>query len=294
MNHLYLRAFYVVASERSFTRAAQVLNVSQSTLSSHVKALEETYGIRLLERRNRTVVPTDTGEVLVSQCRELFRQEEEIDSLLNRSQKLQAGRLKVGADGPKHVLPVLAKFKSLHPDFKISLYSGNARTVAQGLLDYETDVAIMATLEQPHTQLYAESLLRYALVAVVPRGHRLARKRSVNVEDLAKERLIMREPTSLTRHLLNKSFERAQVVLKEMMEMNSREAIREAVASGMGISVMSEIEFPSSDDRTVAIRIDNPELQLTEYVACRRNRKDTRAIVEFFRLARETCANGQE
>lgn len=69
--------------------------------------------------------------------------------------------------------------------------------------------------------------------------------------------------------------------------MNSREAILEAVASGMGISLMSEIEFPSNDDRTVPIRINDPELQLTEYVACRRNRKDTRAILEFFRLARE-------
>lgn len=287
MNYLYLRAFYAVATERSFTRAAQVLNVSQSTLSSHVKALEETYGIRLLERRNRTVVPTDTGEVLVAQCRELFRHEEEIDSLLNRSQKLQAGRLKVGADGPKHVLPVLGKFKLLHPDFKISLHSGNARSVVQDLLGYETDVAIVATLDQPHAQLHAEPLIRYALVAFVPKTHRFARKAAIDVADLATERFIMREPASLSRHLLNKSLERAGVVLRDTMEMNSREAIREAVASGMGISLMSEIEFPSSDDRTVALRINDPQLQLTEYVACRKNRMDTRAIMEFFRLARE-------
>jgi len=289
MNYLYLRAFYVVASEHSFTRAAQVLNVSQSTLSSHVKALEEIYGIRLLERRNRTVVPTDMGGALLSKCRELFRHEEEIDSLLNRGQKLQAGRLKVGADGPKHVLPVLAKFKLLHPDFKISLYSGNARSVAQNLLDYETDVALVATLEQPHAQLYAEPLMNYALVAFVPRTHRFARKRIIEVADLANERLIMREPASLTRHLLNKSLERAGVVARDTMEMDSREAIREAVASGMGISLMSEIEFPSHDNRTIALRINDPELRLTEYVACRKNRKDTRAIMEFFRLAREFC-----
>lgn len=287
MNYLYLRAFYVVATERSFTRAAQVLNVSQSTLSSHVKALEETYGIRLLERRNRTVMPTDIGDVLLAQCRELFRHEEEIDSLLNRSQKLQAGRLKVGADGPKHVLPVLVQFKQLHPDFKISLHTGNARSVTQNLLDYETDVAIVATLEQPHAHLYWEPLLSYALVAFVPKQHRLAGKQSIDVKDFADEQFILREHASLTRHLLNKSLERAGVVLKHTMEMNSREVIREAVACGMGISIMSEIEFPSHDDRTVAIPINDPELRLTEYVACRKNRKDTRAIMEFFRLARQ-------
>lgn len=287
MNYLYLRAFYTVALERSFSRAAQVLNVSQSTLSSHVKALEETYDLRLLERRNRTVVPTDTGEALLAQCRLLFQQEEEIDALLNRSQKLQAGRLKVGADGPKHVLPVLSKFMALHPDIKVSLYSGNAKSVAQDLLDYETDVAIVATLEQLHPQLYFEPFRRYALLAFVPCTHRFAQRSSIEVSELAGERVIMRERTSLSRHLLSKSLERAGVVIKDTVEMDNREVIREAVALGMGISLMSEIEFPSHDKRTVAVALNDPELQLTEYVTCRKNRKDARAIVEFFRLARE-------
>lgn len=287
MNYLYLRAFYTVALEQSFSRAAQVLHVSQSTLSSHVKALEESYDIRLLERRNRTVVPTDTGEALLAQCRLLFQQEEEIDGLLNRSQRLQAGRLKVGADGPKHVLPVLSRFMSLHPDIKVSLYSGNAKGVMQDLLDYETDVAIVATLDPLHAQLHFEPFTRYALLAFVPRAHRFAQMPSIEVSDLASERVIMRERNSLTRHLLNKSLERARVVLKNTVEMDNREVIREAVALGMGISLMSEIEFPSHDDRTVAVAINDPELQLMEYVTCRKNRKDARAIVEFFRLARE-------
>ncbi|WP_168787940.1 LysR substrate-binding domain-containing protein [Paraburkholderia aromaticivorans] len=285
MNYLYLRAFYAVATERSFTRAAQVLNVSQSTLSSHVKELEETYDIRLLDRRGRTVVPTDTGEAVLAQCREFFRHEEQIDGLLNRSQKLQAGRLKVGADGPKHVVSVLASFMELHPDFKVSLHTGNARNVTQDLLNYETDVAIVAALGAPHTQLYTEPWIRYALVAVIPRTHPLARKEAMDLTDFANERVIMREPTSLTRQLLTRSLERAGILVQNTMEMDSREAIREAVASGMGISVMSEIEFPNDDAHIAGIRINDPELQFTEYVACRENRKNTPSIKEFFRLA---------
>ena len=150
MNFLYLRAYHAVASERSFTRAAQILKVSQSTLSCHVKALEESYGIRLLDRRGRTVVPTDIGEALLAQCRELFRHEEQIDDLLNQGQRLQAGRLRIGADGPRHVVPVLRKFMELHPDFQVAMSGGNSRKVTHDLLNYETDVAIVATPSGTH------------------------------------------------------------------------------------------------------------------------------------------------
>lgn len=289
MNNVYLRAFHAVASERSFTRGAQVLNVTQSTLSSQVKALEEAYDVRLLDRRGRDVVPTDIGEALLAQCRELFRQQEEINDLLSQSQKLQAGRLKIGADGPRHVLPVLKKFMELHPSIKISLATGNAKKVAQDLLDYETDVAIVATEGIPHAQLYLEPLTRYALVAFVPKGHPLASKPAMELTDFLNERVIIREPSSLTRRLLMKSLDRAGVVPQHIIEMDSREASREAVASGMGISVMSELEFPSGDDRTVALKINDPDLCITEFVACLNNRKHTRSIREFFRLARMFC-----
>ncbi len=263
-----------------------MLNVTQSTLSSHVKALEDAYDIRLLDRRGRNVVPTDIGEALLVQCRELFRQQDEIDGLLNQSRKLQAGRLKIGADGPRHVLPVLKSFMELYPSMKISLASGNAKKVAQDLLNYETDVAIVATEGMPHAQLYLEPLIRYSLVAFVSKGHPLADKPVMELADFLNERLIIREPSSLTRRLLMKSLGRAGVAPKHVIEMDSREATREAVASGMGISVMSEVEFPSGDDRTVALKINDPNLSITEFVACLKSRKHTRSIREFFRLAR--------
>lgn len=286
MNFLYLRAYYTVATERSFTRAAQMLNVSQSTLSSQVKALEESYGIRLLDRRGRNVYPTDIGQALLVQCRDLLRQEEAIDELLNQSQKMRAGQLKIGADGPKHVVPVLKKFMDLHPNYKVSLSSTYSQKVAKDLLDYETDVAIVAMEGAPHEQLYVEPLMTYSLVAFVPRNHRLAKKGVMELSDFASERLIIREPVSKVRRLLMRSLERAGVVLqKHFIEMNSREAALEAVAAGMGVSVMGEIEFPRQDRRCVELKINDPELRFTEVVACRKNRKDTPSIKEFFRLA---------
>ena len=144
MNFLYLRAFHSVATEHSFTRAAQVLHVSQSTLSWQVKALENIYGLRLLDRRGRHVVPTEIGQSVLELSRELFRIQDVIESVLGQNQMLQSGRLKVGADGPRHVIPVLREFMRLHPNVGVSLTSGNARKVLSDLLNYEIDVAIVA------------------------------------------------------------------------------------------------------------------------------------------------------
>lgn len=285
MNYHYLRAFFTVANEKSFTRAAQVLNISQSTLSSQVKALEENYDVRLLDRRGRFVVPTDVGQVLVDQCRELFRQQDGIDDFLNRSKKLQSGRLKIGADGPKHVLPILKTFIDLHPNVSISLTTGNARKVLQDLHNYETDVAIVAVDGVPHHQLYLEKLIEYSLVAFVPRGHKLAEKSCITLSDFAGQRVINREPLSMTRRLLTSRLETGKIEVDSFLEMDSREATREAVACGMGISVMSEIEFPHGDDRIVCLPINDPALQIVEYVACLKSRQQTRTIKEFFRIA---------
>jgi len=287
MNHIYLRAYYAVASEGSFTRAANVLNVTQSTLSSQVKALEETYDVRLLDRRGRSVVPTDVGEELMRHCRDLFDRQEQIDVLLDKSRKLHAGRLKIGADGPKHVLPVLKRFMDLHPNINVTLTTGNAKGVTQRLLNYESDVAIVATENTPNAQLFTERLTRYSLVAYVPKSHKLAGQKTMELKDFADELLIIREPTSLTRRLLLKSLKRDKIEPRNMIEMDSREASREAVASGMGISVMSEVEFPKGDDRIIALQINDPTLRIEEHVACLKSRKNTKSIKEFFRVARD-------
>lgn len=289
MNLLYLRAFHGVASEHSFTRAAQMLRVSQSTLSWQVKALEEMYGLRLLDRRGRRVVPTEIGQKVLEQSRELFRLQDVIESILGQSQMLQAGRLKVGADGPRHVIPVLGKFIELHPNVSVSLTTGNAKKVLDDLLNYETDVAIVASPKARETRLYMLPYRSYNLVAFVSRNHPLSKRKRMQLKDFEGQRLIIREPSSLTRQLLMRALSKAGVKAAALIECDSREAAREAVAAGMGISVMSATEFPSVDQRCVALEIADRSLRITEYVTCLKSRKDLRTVREFFRVAGESA-----
>ncbi len=285
MNFLYLRAFHAVASERSFTRAAEVLRVSQSTLSWQVKALEERYGVRLLDRRGKQVVPTEVGKRTLQLCREVFRLQDEIEQTLNETQKLQTGRLKVGADGPRHVLPVLAHFMQLHPNISISLTTGSAKKVMSDLLNYEIDVAIVAAERPRETQLYMVHFHTYPLVAYVPRNHPWCRRKSIKPIDFHGQQVVVREPTSLTRHKFLRSLQRAGAVPSVVIEIDNREATREAVALGLGIGVMGSSEFHGADPRCVSLSIEDAELHFTEYVACLNKRRDMRAIREFFRIA---------
>ncbi len=285
MNFLYLRAFHAVASERSFTRAAQVLHVSQSTLSWQVKALEELYGVRLLDRRGRQVVPTEAGQQTLERSREIFRLQDEIERGLSQSLKLQSGRLKVGADGPRHVLPVLNEYMRLYPSISVSLSTGSAKEVMTDLLNYETDVAIVASENARDSRLHMLHYVTYPVVAYVPRSHPWSKRKSVKPIDFHGERVIVREPASMTRQKFLRSLSKAGAVPSALIEIDNREATREAVAIGMGISVMSAAEFPGADNRCVSLEIKDTTLQFTEYVACLKSRRDLRTVREFFRVA---------
>src|SRR5579885_1590996 len=140
MNHAQLRAFHAVASAGSFTRAAAALHVTQPTLSGQVKALEESYGIRLFDRRGRRIAPTELGRELLDLTRRIFGLEAEAEHLLSAARGLSKGHLRVGADAPYHVTAALAAFTRRYPGIQISLIVGNSADLARDLLEHKIDV----------------------------------------------------------------------------------------------------------------------------------------------------------
>lgn len=285
MNFMHLRAFHTVATERSFTRAAQILNVSQPTLSAQVKSLEAAYGVRLLDRRRGEVVPNDIGNEVLAVSREIFTLEDALETVLVQNRQLQSGRLKIGADAPRHVVPVLDRLMRLHPGLTLSLSTGNAKRVLEDLLDFQTDVAIVALPKARETRLYMVPFCSYRLVAFVARDHPWASRTSITLKDFDGERVIVREPSSMTRQILMRALHGVRSRPASLVEIDNREASREAVARGIGIGVMSAIEFPSPDRRCVALPIQDAGLELTEYVACLDQRRNVATVREFFRVA---------
>jgi len=282
MNFAQLRAFHAVASEGGFTRAATKLRVSQPTLSGQVKALETGFGVELFDRRGRRIRPTELGEALYAVSRRIFGLVEEADQLLSEARGLARGYLRVGADAPFHVIAALGAFNRCFPGIKLTVSIGNTETLLRDLMDHRIDVAILANLS-PDGRLHAVPLREDRLVLFVDRSHPWARRKSVPIGSLAGQRMVLREEGSTTRRSFETALTRAGVALGEVLELGSREAVREAVSAGLGIGVVSLSEF-GSDRLLHRIEVSDADLTSVEYVACLAERRGLRLIRAFLDL----------
>ncbi|MEE8501809.1 MAG: LysR substrate-binding domain-containing protein [Kiloniellales bacterium] len=287
MNHAQLRAFHAVASAGSYTRASEMLHVTQPTLSGQVKALEEAYGVRLFQRRGRGVELTDLGRRLLNVTRRLNSVEAEAEQLLAASRGLTGGQLRVGADAPAHVVPLLAAFSRRHPGVELSISFGNSEKVLQDLLARRSEIAVLADVA-PDDRIYALPLRRDCLVAFVNRGHRWARRRSIRLAELSEERVILREPGSTTRAIFEGALAEHAIRPGGVLEIGSREAVREAVVAGLGVGLVFESEF-GRDGRLHALALADAPLEAVESAACLEDRRAVRVVRAFFDLLRETA-----
>lgn len=285
MNAAHLRAFHAVATEGGFTKAARLLHVTQPTLSQEVKALEEAHGVLLFDRSRRGVTLTEVGRALFAVTRRLFAAEQEALELLAGVHHLEGGALAVGADGPFHAVPLLAAFAKRHPGPTVTLSVGNSATLLRGLLETRIDVAVLAGVPGD-ARLYVLPFRRDPVKALLPCGHRLARQRAVTLKDLAAERLVMREPGSMTRQLVERAFADADLTPASALEIESREAVVEAVAAGLGIGFVSAAEF-TADPRLVLLPIAGAVVEMDEYVVCLRERRRLAVVRAFLEVARE-------
>jgi aminoethylphosphonate catabolism LysR family transcriptional regulator len=282
ITYAQLRAFHAVASEASFTRAAAALHVTQPTLSAQVKALEESYGVLLFDRRGRRTEPTELGRQLLAVTRRYFGLETEAEQLLAATRALSDGHLRVGADAPQHVMAELSAFQRRYPGVRLSLSIGNSDEVLHQLLDHRSDVAIIADLPED-LRLFARPLRRDQLIAFVERTHPWAERGAIGLAELASQRMILREVGSTTRRAFEAALVKAAIPIGEVLEIGSREGVREAVAAGLGVGIVSAFEF-GHDARLRALAIEGAAIEMVEYVACVTDRRDLRIVRAFLDL----------
>lgn len=287
MNYLHLRAFHAVATHGSFTRAAAALNVTQPTVSDQIKVLENRYEVKLFERHSRRVALTELGRALYDVTRRQSKLEADAEQLMLTAKGLTHGRLRVAAGAPQLVIPLLGSFKRRHPGIELSLQFGNSEVVLRSLFDRCCDVVVLPDIGADE-RLHALPFRRDRLIAFVEGGHPWSTRRSIRLADLKGEPLVLREVGSRTRAVFEAAIARAGVVLGETLEIGSREGVREAVAAGLGIGIVSEGEL-GVDPRLHALGIrEAGGLEVTEYAACLVERQSVRVVAAFFGLLKET------
>ena len=285
MNHAQLRAFHLVAREGSFTRAARAAGLSQPNLSGQVKALEASYGQLLFERRGRGAQMTETGRRLYAITERLFAAEGEAQALLAGTKALEIGSLRVSADNAIHAMPIMAELKRRYAGVTLSLGIGNSDAVLRALQDYHADVGVTAR-RPPEPRFHAVPYRRDRLIVFVPRGHPLAGRRRIPAAELAGHDMVLREPGSITREVFERAMQAAGVKVGAIMDIDGREAVREAVAQGLGIGAAFAREFVP-DERFVPLEVPDAQFEVGEYVACLAERLRLTAVRAFMRIAEE-------
>jgi LysR family transcriptional regulator, low CO2-responsive transcriptional regulator len=283
-----LRSFHAVAVAGSFTRAAERLHVSQPTVTTQVKLLEEHYRIELFNRTGRQVRLTELGERLLQLSRQIFSLESEAVQLLSDTGELRTGHLRVAAVGPHHVTKMLVAFNQRYPGIKVSVSTGNSQEVLDRLLEYRADVGVLAQAFEDE-RFVSEPSGEHPVVIVTSATHRFARRRSVRLADLQGERLLQREPGSTTRRALDAALRAADVAPDVVMEIGSREIIREAVANNLGIAAVSEVEYVPGPGLHM-VRISDAQIRTYAHVVCLAERREMRMVRAFFDTHRVAAA----
>lgn len=285
MNKMHLRAFHAVATAGSYTRASKMLNLTQPTLSGQVKALEGSYGIQLFQRRGRGVELTETGHQLLGITRRLSDIEGEAEQFLTGTRSLSGGQLRVGADAPSHVIALLGAFHRRHPQVQLKFSFGNSRSVLADLLERRSEIGVLANLA-PDPRIYATPIRTDRLVIIVYQGHPWSQRRGIRLLDLSEQPLVLREPGSATRAILESALAERRISPRTVFEIGSREAVREAVAARLGIGVVFESEL-GPDLRLQALEVVDADLEAREFAACLHDRRPVNAVRAFFELVRE-------
>ena len=274
------RAFIAVAQQGSLSAAARSLGLSQPTISSQIATLERQSQIELFHRQGYRMSLTGAGHKLMTLAQKLLALESEAEFFLRDSGKLHQGELKIGAVGPFHVIEMVAAYRALHPGMQLSIRMGNSQQVLHDLENYSTDVAVLAGLyERP--ELVAREYARHSIILFAHVNHPLAQREQIAIAALHNQPLLLREQGSTTRTAIEKALAAASVKPQLNLEIGSREAIREAVARGLGIGAVSEAEF-IPDARFRPIRIAGDPASTTTYVYCMKERSDSLLVRSFW------------
>jgi len=275
VNHQHLRAFHVIAAEGSISRAARRLNVSQPTLSQQLKALEGRHQAALFDGRKPPLRLTAFGQQLFDLTRKLFVTSQDIDNLLRDPQSRMTEDLRLGSDSPFFAVRMAAAIRSRNPSTMIRVRIGNGVETFSWLREGQIDVAIVS--DPPGDNAFAyEPLVTDRLVVAVPKNDPLAKFSVFPVAALAQTTLLVREPTSRTRTAMEALLLAADVTPAEVMELHTRETIREGVAIGLGLSLFFSLECPPDDRiRFLPLDVDVTLSRLTEYVVCLNEKRRT-------------------
>ncbi len=286
-----LHVFLTVAREGSFSRAAEKLFRTQPAVSLAINRLEASVGQPLFVRGARPVRLTDEGALLRDYAERLLNLREEARKGLSDLRGLARGELSLGVNESSihALLPSLARFRKLYPGVRIAVHRTFSRDIPHEVLNYRLDLGAVSYVPR-EPQLAATEILRDELTFVVPPRHKLAKRRSVDITELAKETFIAHIVESPFRRRVIELFARHHTPLNMTVEMPTIESIKRFVQMGMGVAIVPRMCVRWEVERGLLIEVRIRQLKMPRhlYLISRRGARLSHAATALVQVLRES------
>ena len=279
-----LQVFEKVASHLNYSRAAEELYLSQPAVSMQIKQLEGHIGLPLFEQMGKKIFLTEAGQELFHYARNISQQINEIEAMFDEMKGLGQGKLTLSVvNTANYFTPqLLAEFCRRHPNINVNLQVANRDAVLKQLAENGTDLAIMG---QPPSGLDISSkqFMDNPLVVIAAPAHPLAKIKHVEFAQLAEHPFLSREQGSGTRSAMERVFAQHRIHPHISMEMETNEAIKQAVQAGLGLGILSlhSIELELETKRLVMLNVEHFPLLRHWFVAHRSNKRLSSAAQAF-------------
>ncbi len=286
-----LKAFDATARSGSMSAAARLLGIRQPTVSAHIAGLEKRFGVELFVRRGRGVELTNFGHALHEVSNRIYRAEQQAAMLLLSARSQYEGHLRICAVGPYNVLPMVQRYRALFPKIRLAVSVGDSRQIVEKILDHRDDVgALLHAVDDE--RVHCVPYRRQALIVFAAATHPLASLRDMALSDLEGQEFVMREHGSQTRSVFEAGLAAVGVRVRSSVEMGSREAVREAVAQGLGLGVVAETAFVP-DTRLMVLPIRDMQLSTHVHVICLAERRSAPLIAGFLTVVDKLKASNK-
>jgi DNA-binding transcriptional LysR family regulator len=285
-----LEVLVTVAQERSFSRAAEVLNRTQPAVSQAIRRLENEIGEKLFDRSSKDGTLTTAGEVLLEYARQMLNLRQTAQSAIRELRNLQKGKVTLSANEHTvfYLLPVIQQFRRRYPLVKVEVQRGVASRIPKEVMARETELGVVS-FKPNDESVKSFPVFTDELALIVSPEHPLADRKSVSVKELGKESFIAHNAASPYRQKVIETFEKYRTTLNIGIELPSLEAIKRLVELNVGVALVPKLtaEAELSSGRLAGLTVNEMRLERKLHIVYRRNSVLSQAAQGFLEVVKE-------
>ncbi len=285
-----LEVLVTVAREKSFSRAAEILERTQPAVSQSIRRLEAEIGETLFDRSSKDGTLTFAGEVLVGYARQMLNLRQTASNAIKELRGLHKGKVTISAN--EHtvfcLLPVIREFRQLHPNIKIEVQRGVASRIPKEITAREVELGVIS-FKPNDDSLRSVSILTDELLLIVAPTHPFASRKSVSIKELGDEIFIAHNAVSPYRHKVIEAFEKNNTTLNIAVELPSLEAIKRLVETGVGVALVPRLtaRVEIANGQLAGLPVSEMKFERKLNIVYRRNSVLSHAAEAFLKTAKE-------